>query len=73
MPRISMTFKLPEERDEFEYAKDGLARSTILSEFDSYLRSRLKYEELTEEVAAALQAARDKLHEIKSDNGIVEL
>jgi hypothetical protein len=73
MPRVMLVYKLPQENDEFQYAKQGVDRSTILSEFDNYLRGRLKYEDLPEAVEEALQAARDKLHEIKNENGITEL
>jgi hypothetical protein len=56
-----LIFKLPEEQEEFETAQLGGALKSALQEFDNYLRGRLKYEELSDEVEAALQAARDKL------------
>jgi len=34
-----------------------------MQEFDNYLRSRLKYESLSEEVHDALQLARDQFYE----------
>lgn len=58
-----LKFKLPEDRGEFEAAQKGGAYKGALQELDNYLRGRLKYEELTEEVSTALQAVRDKLHE----------
>lgn len=73
MPKVTLSFSLPEESEDFECARNGSALSGILQEYDNYLRGRLKYEELPEAVHEALQAARDKLHEIKLESGITEL
>lgn len=72
MPKVIMEFNLPEEQDEFDLARQGSGLNSTLWEFDNYLRSRLKYEELSDEVHAALQAARNKLHEIKNEYGVIE-
>ena len=63
-PKAQLTFDLPDEQPEFDAAIQGASNKGALQEFDNYLRGRLKYEDLSEEVDSALQAARDKLHEI---------
>lgn len=71
MPKATLSFSLPEEQHEFETATNGGSYLAALQELDNYLRGRLKYEELSEEVDAALQAARDKLHEEMNDHDVV--
>ena len=62
MPKSTLEFNLPEERDELRYALNAVAYIAALQEIDNYLRGRLKYEELDEPVRDALQSARDFLH-----------
>jgi hypothetical protein len=66
-----LIFKLPEEDAEFQMAVKASAAFCALSEYDNYLRGRLKYEDLSEPVDTALQAARDKLYEIRTENGLL--
>lgn len=68
--RASLSFKLPDEEEAFEFAKNGLSYYSVLSNLDNYLRSKLKYEELTEEQSTAYQNMRDKLHEFATDSGV---
>jgi hypothetical protein len=67
MPKAQLSFDLPEDQQEFDNAVKGGHYLGVIEEFDNYLRGRLKYEELTEEVHEALQKARDKLWEIRND------
>ena len=67
----TLKFPLPECQSEFDDAVNGWRWKQVVWELDEdYLRSRLKYEELSEEVDAALQAVRDRLHEIMDGNGV---
>jgi hypothetical protein len=70
MSTATLTFTLPEEREEFEIASKAVEYSIVLSELDAYLRARIKYEELPEPVVTALQAARDRLWEEAQARGI---
>ena len=45
-------------------AMDGVRYKSALWDLDQYLRSRIKYEELTDEAHSALEEARSKLHEL---------
>lgn len=67
MPKVTLTFKLPEEREDFEYASKGLEYKIVIDEIDEYLRKMIKYETLTDEAANIYQEVRDKLWEIKRD------
>lgn len=69
MSKIILEFDLYEDREAYEDALNGSKYRGILQEFDNYLRGRLKYEELPEQIQEALQAARDKLHEEASSSG----
>lgn len=70
MPKAVLEFNLPEENDEFETAYNGINYKIILSELDNYLRSRLKYEELSEPIYEALQATRDELSKLVREENL---
>ena len=71
MARITMSFNLPEEREEYELAYKGIKYSIVIDEFDNWLRSILKYNESkTEAEIAIYQECRDKLHELKRDEDL---
>lgn len=66
--RAILEFSLPEEQEEHRHALNGIRYSCVLDDFDNYLRSRLKYEhELPDDARAALEAAREKLWELRGD------
>ena len=44
--------------------------SMVLFEYDQYLRTKLKYETLTEQEYDAYEKAREKLHELLNEHGI---
>ena len=56
-----LEFNLPEDEEEYRNAINGADYKLALEDMDNYLRGRLKYEELPEDVHKALQEARDKL------------
>lgn len=67
-----LKFNLPEEQEEAERARKAADAFIVLFDYDQYLRGRLKYEELSEEVDEALRAARGKLRELLTERGIGE-
>jgi hypothetical protein len=59
--------KITLEFDDMEEAKtamDGCRYKSALWDLDQHLRSRIKYEELTDEAHSALESTRAKLHEL---------
>jgi hypothetical protein len=60
-----LKFNLPEEKDEFEFATNGINYYSALFDFDQWLRSEYKYngkEEMFE--------VRKKLNEFINENNI---
>lgn len=70
MAKVTFTFLLPDDEDDFRCAVDGRGAHAVLWEMDSYLRSRLKYGELSSDVADALQKVRDELHRNLDERGV---
>jgi hypothetical protein len=66
----TLTFTLPEEAEEFYLAAKGADWRCVLEDLDAHLRSRLKYEDLPEDVDAALDAARQHLHALLAERGL---
>jgi hypothetical protein len=66
----TLTFTLPEEQEEFYHAAKGADWRCALEDMDAYLRSRVKHEDLSEDVDAALDAARQHLHALVAERGL---
>ena len=66
----TLTFTLPEEQEEFSHAVQGGNWRIIVEDLDAHLRSRLKHEDLPEDVAAPLDAARQHLHALVAERGL---
>jgi len=66
----TLTFTLPEEQEEFYLAAKGADWRLVLEDMDNYLRGRLKHEDLSEDVATALDAARERLYTLVADRGL---
>jgi hypothetical protein len=60
----TLTFSLPEEQEEFARAVQGSDWRMIVEDLDAHLRSRLRHEDLSEDVHAALDRARTHLYEL---------
>lgn len=63
MPTVTLTFNLPDEQEEFSAATQGQAARLLLHEIDQHCRNKIKYTELSNETADALQQIRDMIHE----------
>jgi hypothetical protein len=66
----TLTFTLPEEQEEFYLAAKGADWRLVVEDMDAHLRSKLKYEDLPEDVDAALDAARQHLHALVAERGL---
>jgi len=66
----TLTFTLPEEQEEFYLAAKGSDWRIVVEDMDAHLRSKLKYEDLPEDVDAALDAARQHLHALVAERGL---
>jgi hypothetical protein len=66
----TLTFTLPEEQEEFYHAAKGAEWRIVVEDMDGWLRSKLKYEELTPEQDAAYEEARKHLFSILEERGL---
>ncbi len=73
MSKVQISFELPEEQEECHTALDALKYKNTLFHFDQWLRSQLKYTELSAEVSVVYQTIRDKLWETIHDQGLADL
>lgn len=69
MPKVTLSYNLPEEQEEFELASKGARYSYIIDEFDNWLRAELKYnDKLTDQEHDIYQTVRDKLWSFRHDD-----
>ena len=59
MPKITVTYDLPDERPEFEEACDAGNFRSIIRDLDNWLRSEIKHQDKDE-----FQPVRDKLYQL---------
>lgn len=70
MAKVTIEFDSIEDKDEMEMCLNGSKWYLLAWEIDQYLRGRLKYSELSEEVYKELSDTREKLHEIMRHDGL---
>jgi hypothetical protein len=63
--KATLQFNLPEEKDEYDFANNGLNYYLTLVEFDHWLRSEYKYNG-----NEAMYEIREKLQQFINDNNI---
>lgn len=69
--KITMTWALPDERDEFEKAYAGITYYSVLLDLDHHLRTRIKYDDsIPDSLKDGYQELRAWLHERCSEEGI---
>jgi hypothetical protein len=66
----TLTFTLPEQQEEFYLAAKGADWRIVVEDMDAHLRSRLKHEDLPDEVHAALDRARTHLYTLLEERGL---
>lgn len=63
--KATLEFNLPEEKDEYDFANNGLNYYSALVEFDQWLRSEYKYNG-----NEAMYEVRQKLNEFINENNV---
>jgi hypothetical protein len=66
----TLTFSLPTEQEEFYLAAKGADWRMVVEDLDAHLRSRLRHEDLPEDVHAAFDRARTHLYELLEERGL---
>jgi hypothetical protein len=70
MAKVTIEFDLVEEREDIDYALNGLKYSMVIYELDQYYRGIYKYSEKGEEIEMA-EKVREKIREIMNDNKLI--
>ena len=65
-----LTFDLPDDEVAHSLAVHGQDFALVCTDMDEWLRQQLKYAELPEDAAQALQNARDMLYKCLDDHGV---
>jgi hypothetical protein len=65
-----LEFNLPEENHEFANATQGAKMRSVLWDFDQWMRSKIKYEDLNDEQYQVYQGCRDHLRTLLYEENI---
>jgi hypothetical protein len=57
----ALEFKLPEEREDFELAQQGIQWKSVVSDLLEFLRAEIKYKDHTAEEYALLELIQDRI------------
>ena len=68
--KARLTFNLPEDQAEFDFAVQGSKMYSALWDISQELRQLWKYEELKDDEFKMVERIRDKFHEILDENQI---
>ena len=72
MAKVTLEFDFDEDRDDMESAINGWKWKMLVWDLDQHLRSELKYnDKIAGEVYEAVEKIREKLHELKSESGLL--
>ena len=63
--KATLEFNLPEDKEDFDFATNGINYYAALTEFDNWLRSEYKYNDKEE-----MFAVREKLNYFISENNV---
>lgn len=65
-----LEFNLPEQNEEFQAAINGLNYKSAIWDFDQWLRSEMKYKELSKDVYKGYETCRKELRDILAQDNI---
>ena len=68
--KAKLTFNLPEDQAEFDFAVQGANMYAALFDISQELRTLLKYQELSEEEFKIVEKIRDNFYDILQKNNI---
>ena len=70
MPKVTIEFNSIDEHHELELCINADKWYNIVSDYSEYLRTKIKYGELSDDAYKAIEEAREKLHELLNDEGL---
>ena len=68
--RAVLEYNLPEEEEAFDLALAGHKYHNVVWDMDEYLRQKLKYEELSDQVAKVYEDTRRELHTLLQERNL---
>ena len=69
--KATLTFNLPEEKEELDDAINGTKWWCIVWEIDQKMRGIVKYDSVSDETAVIVDGLRDHLRELTYDKGLI--
>jgi hypothetical protein len=70
MPKVTIEFNSIEEQHELELCINASKWYSIVSDYSEYLRTKIKYGELSDDAYKAIEEVREKLLELLYDEGL---
>jgi hypothetical protein len=70
MAKVTIEFNTIDEQHELELCINASKWYSIVSDYSEYLRTKIKYGELSDDSYKAIEQAREKLHELLNDEGL---
>jgi hypothetical protein len=70
MPKVTIEFNTIDEQHELELCINASKWYSIVWDYSEYLRTKIKYDELSDDAYKAIEQAREKLHELLNDEGL---
>jgi len=68
--KATLQFDLPEETEDFDIATNGWKYRSVLCDIDNFLRSKLKYEDLSPGEDEAYEKTRTELWNLINEHNI---
>ena len=70
MAKVTIEFNSIEEQQELELCINASKWYSIVWDYSEYLRTKIKYGELSDDAYKAIEEVREKLHELLNDEGL---
>jgi hypothetical protein len=70
MAKVTIEFNTIDEQHELELCINASKWYSIVSDYSEYLKTKIKYGELSDDAYKAIEEAREKLHELLNDEGL---
>ena len=70
MAKVTIEFNTIEEQHELELCINASKWYSIVWDYSEYLRTKIKYGELSDDAYKAIEEVREKLHELLNDEGL---
>jgi hypothetical protein len=70
MPKVTIEFNSIEEQHELELCINASKWYSVVWDYSEYLRTKIKYDELSDDAYKAIEEVREKLYELLNDEGL---